>query len=81
MAKNRKMVDKEIEEVRQNQNLINRTIFEKLRVFCAHIVQKTELLSDDFLRENLKKQRFDKKTEETKDEKKHLDFFISFIRE
>lgn len=81
MAQARGKAKSPIADLREKQNRINRTIFEKLTLFCAHIIQKTELLSDDSMRENLKKQQFEKKAEDMKDEKRHLDFYISFFRE
>ena len=72
---------KEIQKLLKFQENINKTVKEKLDLLCSHIIQKTELLSEDFMRENLKKQNPDKKPEEIKDEKKLLDFLISFIKE
>jgi hypothetical protein len=69
-----------INKLKQSKEMINIKISNKLDLLCSHIIEKTELLCEDFLRGNVKKQNNDKKTEEFKEEKKRIDFLISFVK-
>ena len=69
-----------IEKLEKFQQLINKEVSNKIDLLCSHIIEKTELLSEDFLRKNGRK-GLEKKTEDAKDEKRRLDFLISFIKE
>lgn len=69
-----------MQKLKRSKEMINKKIFDKLNLLCSQIVQKTELLCEDFVNNSNKKMLHEKKPDESKEEKKRIDFLISFIK-